>query len=638
MRKRTRNLSSISLALAVLVASDAAMVIAGYLPGSGERGLAAQETSSRLDEEQMFLEARRAMNREQFDRASELFQALRSKYHAGRFVPDSYYWEAFGRYRAGDLPEALTLLDLAAVYREAQSNVWDGGTYRTGRIYKDVRDLRLRIQRQQAEKGDSRAAEDVLREAEAVLLADTARLGRTVDRSRIARLSRVVKDIQWRADSAMAVQTAWLRADSLARELARRRARTSSARAEADLSGLLEAAERDRTNLEAALTNLLARDWPDSAEAEVGLQSFLAEVARRQGAARTVWQGLLTRADMTRADMAAHLQADTALAPAVRYVSPQVPEGCQDASVQQEALTALLRLESDQIRSLRSVLERQDACSAHLRHQAVTWLARQGTEEAEGELTGVATSHSDTNTRQWAILGLAEFGTSRAVDVLSTILRESEDDAVKSEAITALRYNPHEGATDVLTLFASEDKESEELREEAIAAFGARLSWKPDNVMDNFGMIDSEKIRISLLDVLGSKAQSGDREVTDWLFQKAVDRHYSLNVRTAALAAWSRGPSVDLEHLAESYAELEESSMKERIFYALYRKAESDSGGAPAIIDTMIALARMETDPEVRERAVYWLGRTGSERAAEFLMELLRGRSEPTGPASLLCS
>ena len=274
MRKRTGNLSSISLALAVLMASDAAMVLAAYLPGSGERGLAAQEASSRHDEEQMFLEARRALNREEFDRASELFQALRSKYHAGRFVPDSYYWEAFGRYRAGDLPEALTLLDLTAVYREAQSNYYDGNMYKTGRLYKDVRDLRLRIQRQQAEKGDSRAAEEVLREAEAVLLADTARLGRTVDRAREARLQRVVKDLQWRADSAMAVQTAWLRADSLARELARRRARSGSATAEANLRRFLEEAERDQSNLEAALTNLLARDWPDSAEAEVGPPEF----------------------------------------------------------------------------------------------------------------------------------------------------------------------------------------------------------------------------------------------------------------------------------------------------------------------------------------------------------------------------
>ena len=625
MRKRAHNLSSIGVALAVLMASDAVMVIAGFLPGSGARGLAAQEATSRLDEEQMFLEARRAMNREEFDRAARLFQALRSKYHAGRFVPDSYYWEAFGHYRAGDLPEALTLLDLAAVYREAQSSYYDGLMYKTGRLSKDVRDLRLRIQRQQAEKGDPRAAEDVLREAEAVLLADTARLGRTVDRSRIARLSRVVKDIQWRADSAMAVQTAWLRADSLARELARRRARSSSATAEADLSGFLEAAERDRSNLEAALANLLARQWQDSATAEVTFQSFLTEVERRQGAAQTVLRALLAQPDM-----AAPSQADTALAPAVRYVSPQIPEGCQDASLQQEALTALLRLESDQIRSVRSALERADACTAHLRHQAVTWLARRGTEEAEGELIGVATSHPDTNTRKWAILGLAEFETSRAIEVLSNILRQSEDDAVKGEAITALRYNPHEGATDVLTLFASEDRESEELREEAIAAFGARLSWRPDNVMENFDMISSEKIMISLLEVLGSRAQSGEREVTDWLFQKAVDKEHSLDVRTAALAAWSRGPSVDLDHLAESYAELQESPMKERVFYALYRKAESDSGNAPAIVDRMIELARMETDPEVRERAVYWLGRTGSERAAEFLMELLRKPPAPT--------
>ena len=625
MRKRAHKLSSIGLALAVLMASDAAMMIAGFLPGSGERGLAAQEATSRLDEEQMFLEARRAMNREEFDRASELFQALRSKYHAGRFVPDSYYWEAFGHYRAGNLPEALTLLDLAAVYREAQSNYWDGNMYRTGRIYKDVRDLRLRIQRQQAEKGDPRAAEEVLREAEAVLLADTAGLGRTVDRSRIARLSRVVKDIRWRADSAMAVQTAWLRADSLARELARRRARSGSATAEANLSGFLAAAERDQSTLEAALANLLARQWADSAEAEAGFQSFLTEVAQRQGAAQTVLRALLAQPDM-----AAPSQADTALAPAVRYVSPQIPEGCQDASLQQEALTALLRLESDQIRSVRSALERADACTAHLRHQAVTWLARRGTEEAEGELIGVATSHPDTNTRKWAILGLAEFETSRAIEVLSNILRQSEDDAVKGEAITALRYNPHEGATDVLTLFASEDRESEELREEAIAAFGARLSWRPDNVMENFDMISSEKIMISLLEVLGSRAQSGEREVTDWLFQKAVDKEHSLDVRTAALAAWSRGPSVDLDHLAESYAELQESPMKERVFYALYRKAESDSGNAPAIVDRMIELARMETDPEVRERAVYWLGRTGSERAAEFLMELLRKPPAPT--------
>ena len=40
----------------------------------------------------------------------------------------------------------------------------------------------------------------------------------------------------------------------------------------------------------------------------------------------------------------------------------------------------------------------------------------------------------------------------------------------------------------------------------------------------------------------------------------------------------------------------------------------------------MIELARGEDDREIRERAVHWIGRTGSERAVEFLLELLRQR------------
>ena len=183
MRIQARNLGCAGLALAALLASDVTVMTAGSLPGSEARRLSAQETEvhNRQDEERMFLEARRALNREEFDRAAELFQALRDKYPVsntrtyGRFVPDSYYWEAFGRYREGDLPEALILLDLVRVYREAQY-YRDGSTWREGRLYDDVRELRLRIQRQLAEEGDPDAAEEVLRHSEAVLAMDSTEI------------------------------------------------------------------------------------------------------------------------------------------------------------------------------------------------------------------------------------------------------------------------------------------------------------------------------------------------------------------------------------------------------------------------------------------------------------------------------
>ena len=175
MRIQTRNLGCAGLALTALLASDVTVMTAGSLPGSQARRLSAQETEERnkQDEERMFLEARRALNQEDYDRAAELFEALRTKYHTGlggRFVTDSYYWEAFGRYREGDLGEALALLDLASVQKEGRQLVrLSGGTYGTGRLYRDIRDLRHRIQRQLAEQGDPGAAEEVLRRSEAVL-------------------------------------------------------------------------------------------------------------------------------------------------------------------------------------------------------------------------------------------------------------------------------------------------------------------------------------------------------------------------------------------------------------------------------------------------------------------------------------
>ena len=157
MRNQARSIGSAALILAALLAWDGAAMTADSLPGSETRRLSAQETEVRgpTDEERMFTEARRALIREEFDLAAELFQALREKYPVssgyrggtklGRFVPDSYYWEAFGRYRQGNLDEALLLLDLVRVYDEAQTH---------GRIYNDVRTLRSRIRRQLAEQGD----------------------------------------------------------------------------------------------------------------------------------------------------------------------------------------------------------------------------------------------------------------------------------------------------------------------------------------------------------------------------------------------------------------------------------------------------------------------------------------------------
>ena len=581
MRNMIRSSRSICLAVAALLASDGALVIRGALLGSRGTSLSAQE--DRESEEELFLRGRRAINAENYDYAAGVFQQLRSEYPDGRFTTDSYYWEAFARYRQGDLPEAEVLLDLVWAYDEVRFD---------GRLFASVRDLRLRVRRQLAERGDPRAAEDVLRESEAVLVTDTARLGAAVSSQRRAQLNRVLADLRWRADSAMAVRSAMLRTDSLAREYAYRRAQVD--------------------------TVAVAR-WLEEQRAAAGALTITLEQ-----------QEFGTELAEISATLARNISALGVTAAQLGFMrdAPEIPAGCEQASVQQEALTALLRLERDPTRSVHNVLLREDDCSVHLRHQAVSWLARQTTEEAETTLIEAATNHSDAETRKWAVMGLAEFQTPRSAAFLAHVLRESDDDGMRSEAITALRHNRTEEATEALATFSSDAREPERLREEAAAALGLRVTAEPATLMAVFDKVDSERIRISFLEVLGRRAQAGEVAVANWLFDQALNGDQTLDVRKAALEAWSRGSAVDLQRLAQSYDQLGEPDLRERIFYALYRQAQADTDSAPMVIDRMIELARVETDPEVRERAVYWLGRTGSERAAEFLMELLR---EPPG-------
>ena len=108
-------------------------------------------------EESTYRRAREAVQRGRFDLAAELFATLRDRYPGSRYVPDSFYWQAFALYRAEHLREALELLERQGV------------TYPGARINADARDLELRIRSILGQRGDAHAAEQAIRQAELAL-------------------------------------------------------------------------------------------------------------------------------------------------------------------------------------------------------------------------------------------------------------------------------------------------------------------------------------------------------------------------------------------------------------------------------------------------------------------------------------
>ncbi|MCY4574882.1 MAG: HEAT repeat domain-containing protein [Gemmatimonadetes bacterium] len=631
MRIPTRNLGCAVLALTALLAWDGTVMTAGSLPGSEAKRLSAQETEagkSTQDEERMFMEARRALNREEFDLAAELFQALREKYPVtsghingiklGRFVADSYYWEAFGRHREGNLDEARMLLDLVMVYPEAQSRYLDGSRVRTGRLFEEIRNLRSRIRRQLAEQGDPGAAEEVLRDAERVLTVDTA----------------AIRDMrQQYQEQIREAQAQW----EVEQERMRRAVQEAIAQysAQVDSVDLQEVGQR---NLE--LTQQ-------------------AQLYRSQLARALIAQQLSGPLEHTMDSALVYDFRELPIGFGGNRVWPQVysssPEGvlildpfggydpilagidihpeCADALIRQQALTSLLRLEADAMSTVHQMLESEDECSAHLRYMSVNWLGGEESEEARDLLIEVARDHPDTRTRQWAVTHLANFESPEVSEVLVSFLRESDDHEVQEAAIYGLYRQESDEATQALIDFASDESKTKLPRQRAAvlvaerAAQGA-LWWI-------FDRLDSDDIKSSYLGVVGARAESGELGVASWLLPVVVDVGHSEDVRAAALKAWSRQPSLDLEDVERTYEKLESAELRDQFLYALYEKAESDEENADAVIDKMVELARQETDPEVRRRAVYWLGRTGSERAAAFLQEILRESPNwPTRPAN----
>jgi len=660
MNNLTRSLFSVGIATAVFVTADAAILTGGTGASAG-KALNAQ--SMRVLEEQAFLEARRAINREEFELAAELFAAFRdpASEYTGRYKADSYYWEAFARYRLGDLPEALVLLELL----EGGYDEYTDYRGNEGRLHDEVVDLRLRIRRQQAEQGDPQAAEEVLRWSEALLhpellraYSDSARqeyaaaLAAQQERSDSARreYATALQAQQARSDSArqeyaVALEAQRARADSARREYAAalqaQQARSDSARQEYAAALEVQRARADsaRREYSAALQAYRAGSLPavltvadtmaeQLTESVSALQADLVATRATADQVTDVVTAMATDVMTAQATDVATAQATDVIAAIARAgLVSQVREGCENMSVQQAALTALLRLETERMPSVRSVLESQDECSMNLRRQAITWLSRQETDEAQRELIALAESHPDLETRESATRGLWRFPNLTAVHALSRILATTEDADLRSAAIESLRRSEPREARQTLITFARDLTQPMELRQAALTAYGRRSDVTTEELMRLHDQPVLRGLETSILQNLGRRVQAEEEQgVATWLFDRAMDKQRTVEIRRAALEAWSRSPSADLVHLARSYEELEEPDLKERIFYALYRKTLSDEAAAPAVVDKMIELARGEEDREIRETAIHWIGRTGSERAVEFLLELLRQR------------
>jgi HEAT repeat protein len=308
-----------------------------------------------------------------------------------------------------------------------------------------------------------------------------------------------------------------------------------------------------------------------------------------------------------RGDAGAARQVERTAASAARPGAP-----CGDQETQVAALNALLQMDAARaLPILDRVLARRDACSAELREKAVFLVSRKGTPEAEATLMRVARTDPRAEVRGQAVFWLSDSGSDRSLQFLEELLRTSTDLELRDKAIYALSRHRSPRASAALRAYAEASGNPRELREKAIFWIGQRGT--PESASYLRGLFGRAEPALKG-NLLASMARTRGNE--RWLLGVAGDPRETGEVRKQALF-WAGQTRIPTAELAATYEALRDRELREHAIFVLHQRGDA------AAVDKLIAIARRDPDPQMREKAVFWLGQSRDPRAAQALAEII---------------
>jgi len=97
----------------------------------------------------------------------------------------------------------------------------------------------------------------------------------------------------------------------------------------------------------------------------------------------------------------------------------------------------------------------------------------------------------------------------------------------------------------------------------------------------------------------------------------AVNPKEDIELRKKALF-WAGQSGVAIPEFAQLYDKMGDTEMKEQIIFVLSQR-QSDK----AAIDKLFDIAKNDKDPDLRKKAIFWLGQSRDPRVQQFLMDLI---------------
>ena len=278
------------------------------------------------------------------------------------------------------------------------------------------------------------------------------------------------------------------------------------------------------------------------------------------------------------------------------------------------ALNALLQMDADRAMPiLQKVLARRDPCSAGLRRKAVFLVSQKRTDQTANILMGVARNDPDQEVREQAVFWLSQVPGS--TPLLEQILKGNDNQDIKEKALFSISQQNEPRAQQVLRDFALRDNEDSDLREKAIFWLGQRRSTENTEFLRNlYSRLTNEDLKEKVLFSLSQQKGAGNEQ---WLMSIAVNPKEDIELRKKALF-WAAQSGVATSELSNLYTRLTDTELKDHMIFVFSQRQHD-----PAAMDRLFDIAKNEKDPELRKKAIFWLGQSRDPRVQQFLIDLI---------------
>lgn len=315
-------------------------------------------------------------------------------------------------------------------------------------------------------------------------------------------------------------------------------------------------------------------------------------------------------------------QGDVNAAEAVsRAAAPNKPcvRDDNDTEIRAAAMNALLQMDAEgAVPIIKQVLAKKDECSVALREKAVFLLSQKKTSETETILLDVLNNDPSGSVREQAVFWMGQVRTERAATALEEIVTSAKDIDLRVKAVHALHETNLPRSIAMLRRLAESEATPEQVREQAIFWLGQRRSAENAEFLKTlYGKMGSgrsgdewkKKVMFALSQM---RCCGNDR----WLLNLAFDNNSSAEVRGHAL--WTAGQAgIAGSDLVVVYDRVTDDEVKEKLIWVMSESRDR------AATDKLIDIARGDKDPEMRKKALFWLGQKNDPRVRAILTEIL---------------